>query len=68
VLQAVKVPIVALVAGPPSPVGASEYPAPPLPATVVMVPLVDTLRTRLLAASMKNRLPARSIARPMGPF
>ena len=34
----------ALVAGPPSP----EYPRTPLPATVVMIPLLETLRTRLL--------------------
>ena len=37
----------ALVAGPPSPV----YPALPFPATVVMVPLVETCRTLLVPVS-----------------
>ncbi len=42
------------VAGPPSP----EEPPVPLPATVVRMPLVDTLRMRLLELSAMKRLPA----------
>ena len=48
----------ALVAGPPSP----EKPGVPLPATVVMIPLAETLRMRV--SSAMNRLPAPSTATP----
>jgi hypothetical protein len=46
----------ASVAGPPSP----EKPADPVPAIVVMMPAVSTLRSRLLSVSAKIRLPAGS--------
>jgi hypothetical protein len=49
-----------LMAGPPSP----EYPATPLPATVVMAPAGFTMRIRLLPASAMKRLPALSTATP----
>ena len=52
----------ALVAAPPSP----EYPGVPLPATVVMMPLVSTLRMRLLYESAIYRLPEASKATPWG--
>src|SRR6266545_2152221 len=52
----------ALVAGPPSP----EYSGLPLPATVVMIPLGEILRMRLLRESAMNRLPAPSTAGPTG--
>ena len=40
----------------------------PLPATVVMIPLVPTLRIRLLSVSAMNRLPEASTATPEGSF
>src|SRR6478672_1439540 len=40
----------------------------PLPAKVVMMPLVSTLRTRLFSESAMYRLPAESNARPLGAF
>ena len=40
----------------------------PLPATVVIIPLVPTLRMRLLHVSAMNRLPVASTATPEGPF
>ena len=40
----------------------------PPPATVVMIPLGETLRMRWLSVSAMNRLPAPSIARPPGSF
>ena len=52
----------ALVAGPLSPL----YPAMPLPATVVIFPLVSILRTRLLLLSARNKLPLLSMVRPLG--
>ena len=51
----------ALVAGPPSPRASGL----PLPATVVMIPLVSTLRM-CVALSAKYRFPARSTVRPCG--
>src|SRR5438876_199005 len=50
----------ALMAGPPSP----EKPKPPAPATVVMIPLEETLRMRGLSAM--KRFPALSTATPDG--
>src|SRR5881397_4049039 len=50
----------ALMAGPPSP----EKPCEPLPATVVMIPLAETFRMRLLLASAMKRFPAPSTAAP----
>ena len=52
----------ALVAGAPSPL----KPEMPLPATVVMMPEVSTLRMRLLFRSAMKRLPAPSTATPVG--
>ena len=49
-------------AGPLSPV----YPAVPVPATVVMMPLVSTLRTTLNCTSEKYTLPDRSVRTPHG--
>ncbi len=54
----------ALVAGPPSP----EDPAVPLPATVVMMPLLSILRIRLFRESAIYTLPAPSRATPIGRF
>ena len=51
----------ALVAAIPSPLN----PSVPVPATVLMLPDVSTLRTRLLFVSLKKRLPAESTATPM---
>jgi hypothetical protein len=48
---------IALVAGPPS----ASANVPP-PATVVMIPLAETFRTRKLFVSAMNRLPAPSTA------
>jgi hypothetical protein len=60
------------VAGPPSPEKLLfKKPLPftaPLPATVVMMPLADTLRIRLLLASAIKRSPELSTATPMGQF
>ena len=50
------------VAGPPSP----EKPWVPLPATVVMIPLGDTFRIRLLMVSAMKRFPEASTATPLG--
>src|SRR5580692_8446185 len=53
------------VAGPPSP----ENPRLPLPATVVMIPVIaDTLRMRLLLVSAIKRLPEASTATLAGLF
>src|SRR5258706_374085 len=52
----------ALVAGPPSP----EKPACPLPATVLIVPLVSTLRIRWSPESAMYRLRPASTATPHG--
>ncbi len=52
----------ALVARPPSPLN----PGVPVPATVVMTPLVFTIRTRALRRSAIKRLPALSNAIPVG--
>jgi hypothetical protein len=57
------------VAGPPSP----EKPSPekmvvPLPATVVIIPMVDTFRIRLLKRSAMKRFPEESIVTPVGEF
>jgi len=41
-------------------------PSVPLPATVVIIPLVPNSRTRLLASSPMNRLPEASTATPKG--
>jgi hypothetical protein len=49
------------VAGPPSP-----RPEVPPPAAVVMIPLVDTFRMRLLEASAKKRFPEASTAMVVG--
>ena len=49
-------------AGPPSPPKLSS----PVPATVVMVPLVSSRRMRELRVSAMNRLPALSTATPKG--
>src|SRR5437660_1458336 len=49
---------VALAAGPPSPSGKQPiFPGQPMPATVVMVPLGETLRTLELLLSAMNTLP-----------
>ena len=51
-------------AGPPSP-----NPSVPVPATVLMLPEVSTLRMRLLPSSaMKKMLPEESTATPLGKF
>ena len=55
----------ALVARPLSPPKAG-LPGSSLPATVVMFPLVSTLRMRLLRVSAMKRLPAASMAKPAG--
>ena len=55
----------ALVAGPPSPEEPCKVPP---PATLVMIPLVETLRMWLLPRSAMNRLPAPSTATPSGQF
>ena len=52
------------VAGPKSPL----KPAVPVPAIVVMMPLVATLRTTLESRSAMKTLPAASMAMPMGKF
>src|ERR1019366_7246980 len=44
------------------------YPATPLPATVEIVPLTETFRTRLPPNSVTYRLPAASKAKPNGAF
>jgi hypothetical protein len=49
-------------AAPPSPL----KPWVPLPATVEMMPLGETLRMRLLSISAMKRLPALSTATPLG--
>src|ERR1700683_507561 len=51
------------VAGPPSP----DKPAVPLPATVVMIPLAETFRIRLLPESAMKRFPEASTATSAGP-
>src|SRR5438309_2445303 len=57
----------ALAAGPPSPSGKQKiWPAQLMPATVVMVPPGETLRTRELLVSAMNTLPAASTATPAG--
>jgi len=56
--------IVAEVAGPLSPV----YPAVPFPATVVITPAGETLRTRLLFPSAMSTLPSGIAATSVGPL
>src|SRR5215471_12288771 len=59
----------ALMAGPLSPSGrhvdGPEHRGPPTPATVVMVPSLETLRTRLAPVSAMYKLPAESAANPL---
>ena len=53
----------AAVAAPPSP---AKPQAPPVPATVLILPVVATLRMTQLPLSAMKRLPAPSTATPVG--